>query len=167
MRSVDASGRETCAFQGRVFVRSAALLTDCGSAVFARRFMRSPCARRVDENGAFDMGATEDAVVREVDEEYASRPYGSVVYASEVLYWMGYTYRYWCMATGMSSKRAHAVCGAREMRGLYLAYHALDPEQCVERILESKGLSADSESDEEISRRVMESLRRLRSVNGW
>lgn len=64
-------------------------------------------------------------------------------------YWIGYVHRYWCLATGLSGKRACETCGTREMRGLYLAYHALDPaqyEHAVERGLELGYVAMDGRS---------------------
>lgn len=62
----------------------------------------------------------------------------------------------------MSSKRVYAICGAREMQGLYLAYHSLDPAQCVERILESKVGALDESDNEQLMRRALEALRVIR-----
>ena len=128
--------------------------------------MRSKEASRADEKGEFDPGVTEDSIVNDVDAAYGGRPYGSETYPPEVLYWMGYVYRYWVLATGMSSRRAHATCGAREMRDLYLAYHALDPAQCVERILEAKGIATDAPSDADLEQRALTILRRMRQMPG-
>lgn len=164
MKDVDVNDRAACSFQGRVFERSASLLRECGSAVFVRRFMRSDIARRVDENGSFDVGATVDGVVHDVDAVFAGRPYGSELYPPETLFWMGYLYRYWCFSVGVSSTQAYRTCSAREMSGLYFAYHTLDPAQCVERILESKGLPVE-ESDQQRLRRGVEALRRLRATS--
>lgn len=163
MRSVDAIGRDACAFQGRVFELSGSELPRCSSAVFVRRFMRSELARRVDERGSFDSGSTVEGVIVEVDAEYGGRPYGTALYPREALYWMGYTYRYWTISAGTTSKHAHAICGAREMLGLYEAYHTLDPAQCVERILEAKGQPTDAEDEDELMRRGVEALRRIRA----
>lgn len=124
--------------------------------------MRSAEASRADEMGSFDPGITEESVVNTVDAAYGRKPYGSETYPSEVLYWMGYVYRYWVLASGTSSRHAHATCGAREMRDLYLTFHALDPAQCVERILEAKGMSIDALSDANLERRALEILRRRR-----
>lgn len=162
MREVDSMGRDACAFQGRVFEASATELGTCGSAVFIRRFMRSDVARRVDRSGAFDVGAVEAAVVHEVDVEYGERPYGSAVFPPDVLYWIGYLYRYWCLAADASSRQVHGACGANEMRDLYPAYHTMDPAQCVERILEAKGLPSAELNDEQAMRRGVEALRRIR-----
>lgn len=160
MTQVGAEGIALCALQGKVFEASVVALPACGSAVFVRRFMRSGLARRVDEWRTFDAGADPVGVVREVDAEYGGAPYGSEHYPTEVLHWMGYVYRYWCLATGDSSRHVHAISGAREMRGLYYPYHALDPALAVERILEAHGVDPDARPDD-IARGV-EALRRIR-----
>ena len=158
MNKVDAMGLAVCRFQGRVFEISASALPTCGSAVFVRRFMRSNVAVRLDGGGYSAERMDPSEIVAEVDAEYAGKPYGSQAYATEALYWMGYVYRYWCIASGLSSKAAYAIAGAREMAQLYYPYHTLDPQQAIERILEAKGTSIHGD---DIARGV-EALRRIR-----
>lgn len=160
MRNIDESMRATCAFQGHMFEASAKKLTNCSSAVFVRRFMRSTVACRIDQNGVVWDGANPEDVVMEVDAEYDGKPYGKEIYPREVLYWMGYVYRCGAFVTNLSSSALYALVGAKELRGLYYAYHTLDPVQCVERILESKHV----ESQEDMLQRGVRALRRIRSA---
>ena len=158
MKAVEEAGLAVCRLQGKAFEASAAELPQCGSAVFVRRFMRSDLARRLDA-GAYESEVLEArAMVHEVDDEYGNARYGSQMYATEALYWMGYVYRYWCLAADMSSKAVYAIAGAREMRDLYFPYHTLDPMQAIGRILESKGLRAD---EDQIARgvRILRAIR--------
>lgn len=159
MREVDDWGRTICAFQGHVFQKSAELLGNTGSAVFVRRFMRSQTARRIDACEAIWEGAQPQDVTIDVDAEYGGKPYGREIYPCEVLYWMGYLYRYGCLATGLSSKELYSIVGARELRDLYFAYHSLDPAQCIERILEAKHVA---KGDDSLQRGVV-ALRRIRN----
>ena len=64
----------------------------------------------------------------------------------------------------ITQTRKAMISGAKEMSALYYAYHTLDPAQCVERILESKGLPPEELTDEQLMRLGVETLRRIRSA---
>ena len=148
MKQMDSEGLWLCRMQGTMF-RESLKTEESSSAVFIRRFMNSDVARRMDE-GNFPYGS--DPVVNEVVSLY-DHPYGSAHYSTEELYWIGYIYRYWSYIYGTSSKAVYRICGAREMRSLYFPYHSLDPEAAVGRILEAKGVRAET-PEEEIARGV-------------
>lgn len=146
MRSVSEEGKALCRWQGRVFEES---LTgsSSSSAVFIRRYMNSAAAARLDRCALATQTQTAAQMVDEVEREYGGRPYGRERFAAEELYWIGYIYRYWALALGMSSRKIGRIIGANELRGLYLPYHTMDAEQAVERIMEAKGADA-AERDE-------------------
>lgn len=129
-----------CRFQADVFEKSASVCT-CSSAVFVRRFMKSNLAKDMDTDPLSFGVSTPEAALRLIEEEYGTSSYGSVRYSEEVLRWMGYLFRYWASAYGESSRNIYRIVGARELCGLFEAYHCLDPDQAIERILESKGLN--------------------------
>lgn len=156
MRSFDADGLAICRFQGSLFERSLQL-AECGSAVFVRRFMFSRAAARMDAGG-FQYEAGGEDVFAELDGQYGTTCYGSARFAAEELYWMGYVYRYWAYVFGESSARIYQIIGARELRGLYPAYHSLDPMQAIERIVEAKGVAHERTLDEQVGL-----LRRIRA----
>lgn len=157
MRDFDAIGLEACRFQGSLFEQSADAL-ESGSAVFVRRFMNSRIAARMDESPLLYEAITNADVFDELERQYGTSSYGSERYGPEELYWMGYLYRYWAYVFEEESARAYRMVGARELRGLYPAYHTLDPRQAVERILEAKGAAREWSLDEQV-----ELLRRIRS----
>lgn len=125
--------------------------------------MRSDVARRLDGGGYTVEPMEPTAAALEVDAEYGGKPYGSKKLSTEALYWMGYVYRYWCLASGLSSKAVHSMAGANEMAALYYPYHTLDPQQAIERIMESKGLDIN---EDEIARGVR-ILRQIRHTLGY
>ena len=47
----------------------------------------------------------------------------------------------------MSILRVNKVIKPKELRGLFLPYHTMDPSQAIERILEAKGLFTDEETE--------------------
>ena len=137
MRKLTEDERRLCSQQAQIFEESVDT-SSCGSAVFVRRFMHSSLARRMDSQPIPLEQAPIHQLVKDVDDEFGD-PYGSEAYSPEEMHWMGYLYRYWCCAAGKTSKAVYRIVGAREMHGLYTAYHTLDPAQAIERILESKG----------------------------
>ncbi|MGN0038170.1 MAG: hypothetical protein ACI36Y_03415 [Coriobacteriales bacterium] len=156
MRGLDEAGRKLCKAQAEVFAASTRA-SESSSAVFARRFMRSELARRLDAGSfMFEAGSAEECV-REVEAAYGGKPYGSERYSADEMYWMGYFYRVYCLSTGSSSAAAYAVVGARELRSLYYPYHSLDIEQAVQRVREAKGVS-----DEDLVAKGVAILKRIR-----
>ena len=139
MKMLDSAELALCRMQGELFERSPEL-TSCSSPVFIRRFMNSRLAKRFDAGSLLQESSTMDSLVEELEQEYGPSEYGQVRYGTEVLYWMGYLYRYWCIGLGISSKSAYKVAPARELSELYVPYHSLDPAQAIERIYEAKGI---------------------------
>ena len=94
-----------------------------------------------------------------IEEEYGASKYGSVKYNLNELYWIGYLYRYFSYTYNMSSIQVYKIVKPKELRGLYLPYHTLDPSQAIERILEAKGYPIN---EEEELKRQYEIFRRIR-----
>ena len=78
-----------------------------------------------------------------IDEEYGVSNYGTVKYTHNEMYWIGYIYRYFAIACEMTSAQVYKMIKPKELKGLFLPYHTMDPSQAVERILEAKGLLMD------------------------
>lgn len=144
MKEIDSQGLEECRFQAAVFQESLERCA-CSSAVFIRRFMYSSVARRLDAGGFLFESSSTEAVFDYLDEEYGETAYGSVKLDADILYWVGYMYRYWAYTLAMSSVQIYKLCGAREMAGLYYSYHSLDPAQAIERIMEAKGIDPNED----------------------
>ena len=159
MRKMDHYGLKLCQFQAELF-QSSVDQTECSSGIFIRRFMYSDLAKRMDKDGfLFDATDIEDAL-SEIEIEFGSSNYGKIKYGSEELYWAGYIYRYWSYINEKSSKQIYKIIKPEELRKLYFPYHSLDPEQVIERIKESKGIT----SEDDIKRGV-EILRKVRARN--
>lgn len=95
-----------------------------------------------------------------VEEQYGPSGYGSEKYTYNEMYWMGYVYRYYAYTYQCSSVSVYKTIKPKELRGLFLPYHTLDPSQAIERILEAKGISENRELDimhqYEVFRRIRE-----------
>ena len=157
MNSFTYSDFELCRMQGKIFENSR--FYKDSSPVFIRRFMYSDIARRMDEGG-YMFESTGDMLLHEDAASENSNP-RKVCFSREELYWIGYIYRYWAIMTGAASKKIFKIAPSREMRELYYPYHSLSPEQAIERILESKGIS----NEDEISKGVR-ILRRIKKEKG-
>lgn len=146
MRDLDRDGRLLCEMQGAIFEKSAEEY-GTSSAVFVRRYMNSEYAARMDKEGFLDRPSDADEAFESLDEQYGSSRYGTVHYAPDELYWIGYVYRLWTYVYGISSKRAYRICNAADMHSVYYAYHTMDPLQAIERLMEAKGVSLGGEVD--------------------
>ena len=75
------------------------------------------------------------------------------VYTIDTLEEKGYqplAYRYFSYTYDLLSSQVYKIIKPKELRGLFLPYHTLDPSQAIERILEAKGLLLDE--DDELNR---------------
>lgn len=54
----------------------------------------------------------------------------------DVLFWMGYVYRYWQLLTGDSSAKIYKITDVETMRRNYLMFHTMDPEMAIESFVE-------------------------------
>lgn len=86
-------------------------------------------------------------ILNMIEEDYGASKYGSVKYNLNELYWIGYLYRYFSYTYNMSSIQVYKIVKPKELRGLYLPYHTLDPSQAIERILGSKNLLLDEKKN--------------------
>lgn len=62
----------------------------------------------------------------------------------------------------MMTKQVYKIVKPKELRGLFLPYHTMDPSQAIERILEAKGLFVDEEAE---LQRQYEIFKRIRKQN--
>ena len=75
------------------------------------------------------------------------------------LYWIGYIYRYYAYTYDKTSRQVYKTVKPKELRGLFLPYHTMDPAQAIDRILEAKGLANDNVDEE---KRQFEIFKRIR-----
>lgn len=142
MKNIDKDGLLVCSIQGKVFLNSLTYFK-CSSEIFMRRFMMSEIVKEFDSLSILDDTLTIDNVYERLEEEFGETNYGKVKYSSEVLYWIGYVYRYMAYTYDLSSKQVYKIIKPKELNELYYVYHTFDCSQAIERILEQKGISFD------------------------
>ena len=125
-----------------------------------QRFMRSRIAKRLDDESVLESNIQAEDILQLVNEEYGFSNYGSVKYTRNEMYWIGYIYRYFVITYELTSMQVYKIVKPKELKGLFLPYHTMDPSQAIERILEAKGLFTDEKMELE---RQYEIFKRIRN----
>lgn len=124
-----------CDIQGRLFELS--LTQSFNSASFIKEFMLSDVAANLDSSYNRMQWAGEEYLLEELMAEKQNELLiDDAQYSKEVLYWSGYTYRYWHYLTGESSKQIYRQASALTMKRNFLMFHTMDPEIAVEDLKE-------------------------------
>jgi len=155
MKKIDKDGLSLCNLQGNLFVYSVEN-TLCSSEIFMRRFMTSDISKEFDSLSILDDSLTIKEIINEIDEEYGKTSYGKVKYEKEVMFWIGYIYRYFAYTYDLSSKYVYKLIKPKELNELYYVYHTFDPSVAIERILEEKKLSFEIDNQ---NKRLLKMLR--------
>lgn len=158
MRKISKDGLLLCKLQAEAFENSIDKM-DTSSEIFIRRFMKSEIAKRLDNESILESNIQVNDILELINEEYGISNYGSVKYTRNEIYWIGYIYRYFAFTYEMSSAQVYKIVKPKELRGLFLPYHTMDPAQAIERILEAKEMIVDEETE---LKRQYEIFRRIR-----
>ena len=128
---MDSIQLKLCDIQGRLFERSTAFASEG----FIRDFMNSEVAEHLDSpyNKLQWMG--EEYLLEELEDEKELATDGEK-YSTEVLYWIGYLYRYWACSRGEKSKRIYRQAPAKTMKRNYMVFHTFDPEISIDDLIE-------------------------------
>ncbi len=158
MKKISKDGLLLCELQAETFENSIDKI-ESSSEIFIRRFMKSEIAKRFDNESVLESNIQANDVLELVIEQYGASDYGSVKYTRNEIYWIGYIYRYFAFTYELTSAQVYKIVKPKELRGVFLPYHTMDPAQAVERILEAKGILMDE--NEELNRQY-EIFKRIR-----
>ncbi|MDY2613187.1 MAG: antitoxin [Lachnospiraceae bacterium] len=159
MKKIDRDGLLLCELQAKAFEISIDM-TSTSSEIFIRRFMNSRIAKTIDNGAVLQTNMQSKDILNRIEEQYGTSEYGSVKYTHNEMYWIGYLYRYFSYTYALSSVQVYKIIKPKELRGLFLPYHTMDPAQAIERILEAKGILLDDEAE---LKRQYEIFRRIRN----
>ena len=127
---------QLCDIQGRLFKLS--VQRGISSAEFIKVFMKSATAKALDSTYNRMQWAGEEYLLEEVIDEAADRfKKPSEVYSEELIYWIGYIYRYWHYVTGESSKEIIKLAPVKVMKQNYEQLYMMTPKEVIE-ILKKK-----------------------------
>lgn len=124
-----------CDIQGRLFELSG--VRKINSAAFVKLFMTSATAKALDSKYNRMQWAGEEYLLEEVVSVVGSAlPSDGEIFANEVLYWIGYIYRYWHYYTGEDSAKIYKQASAETMKRNYMLFHTMAPELAIEDLKE-------------------------------
>ena len=124
-----------CDIQGRLFELSGE--KQLPSAAFIKAFMTSETAKELDSRYNRMQWMGEEYLLEEIMSSAAETFSGNgEVYQNEILYWIGYIYRYWHYYTGESSARIIRQAPAATMKRNYMMFHTMDPVLAIEDLKE-------------------------------
>ena len=124
-----------CDIQGRLFELS--VDRKIGSAGFVKTFMNSETAKALDSTYNRMQWVGEEYLLEEIVEGAEGKLRLSVeTYSKDMIYWIGYVYRYWHYYTGESSRAIYKQAPVETMKRNYLMFHTMAPEVAIEDLKE-------------------------------
>lgn len=124
-----------CDIQGRLFELSAE--KKYNSAAFIKAFMMSDTAKELDSKYNRMQWAGEEYLLEEVASVAGeSLTRNGEIFSADVLYWIGYIYRYWHYYNGEDSAKIYKQAPAQIMKRNYMIFHTMDPVLAIEDLKE-------------------------------
>lgn len=124
-----------CDIQGRLFELSAD--SKYGSANFVKAFMTSEVAIALDSTYNRMQWAGEEYLLEELADLTGDKlSKDGEIYSKDILYWMGYLYRYWHYYTKEDSVKIYRQAPVVTMKRNYLMFHTMAPELAIEDLKE-------------------------------
>lgn len=131
MANLDLQQRQLCDIQGRLFELS--LQEGYASEEFVEKFMNSKAAAALDDVYDRLQWAGEEYLLEEIADEVGLSK--GALLDREVMYWMGYVYRYWHYYTGAMSKEIYELADVERMKESWLGFHTLDVEMAIDDLI--------------------------------
>lgn len=124
-----------CDIQGRLFELSADKKLD--SATFVKIFMASQTAKELDSKYNRMQWAGEEYLLEEIISDAGDiLTANGEIFPKDVLYWIGYIYRYWHYYTDEDSAKIYKQAPVETMMRNYLIFHTMAPEVAIEDLKE-------------------------------
>ena len=124
-----------CDIQGRLFELSAE--KEIPSAAFIKAFMTSKTAKELDSRYNRMQWMGEEYLLEEVYSVAGNAFSGpGEVFRKDVLYWIGYIYRYWHYYSGDDSVKILRQAPVETMKRNYMIFHTMDPVLAIEDLKE-------------------------------
>lgn len=125
-----------CDMQGKLFEIGAERGYE--SASFIQAFMSSKIARELDSAFNYMQWAGKEYIMERMEDELSDSLHFGEVWDAEILFWIGYVYRYWHFLTGESSKSILRQAPPKRLQTLYYGYHTFSVELAIEKLKENK-----------------------------
>lgn len=134
MENFTSEKRQLCDIQGRLFECALKAGVDCP--LFIEGFMNSNTAAALDDVYDRLQWSGEEYIFEELNEEVNGLKKDGITYSLEVMYWIGYTYRYWHYYTNESSREIYKIADAGTMNECWLGFHTSDVEMAIDDLKE-------------------------------
>lgn len=134
MENFSLEKRQLCDIQGRLF--ELALKNGYDSPAFIETFMNSKAAAALDDIYDRLQWAGEEYILDELNDEAGGLKKAGITYSLEVMYWAGYTYRYWHYYTGENSPEIYKIADAEMMNECWMGFHTFDVEMAIDDLKE-------------------------------
>ena len=120
-----------CDIQGRLFELSAE--KKYNSAAFVKAFMTSDTAKALDSEYNRMQWAGEEYLLEEIVSAAGDLlTADGEIYDTDILYWIGYIYRYWHYYSGEDSAKIYKQAPVETMKRNYMIFHTMDPVLAIE-----------------------------------
>ena len=124
-----------CDIQGRLFELSAE--KKYNSAAFVKAFMTSDTAKALDSEYNRMQWAGEEYLLEEIVSAAGDLlTADGEIYDTDILYWIGYIYRYWHYYSGEDSAKIYKQAPVETMKRNYMFFHTMDPVLAIEDLKE-------------------------------
>lgn len=124
-----------CDIQGRLFELSAE--RKLNSAAFIKAFMMSDTAKELDSKYNRMQWAGEEYLLEEISSAAGeSLTKNGEIFSADMLYWIGYIYRYWHYYNGENSAKIYKQAPVETMKRNYMIFHTMDPVLAIEDLKE-------------------------------
>ena len=124
-----------CDIQGRLFELSAD--NSYESSTFIKVFMTSDVAKALDSTYNRMKWAGEEYLLEELTAIKGNNLIKKgEIYSKDILYWIGYLYRYWHFYKNESSVKIYKQAPAKIMKRNYLIFHTMAPELAIDDLKE-------------------------------
>lgn len=134
MENLTLEKRQLCDIQGRLFELALKNGYDCP--LFIETFMNSKAAAALDDVYDRLQWAGEEYILEELQEEAHGLKKAGTIYTLEVMYWTGYTYRYWHYYKNQCSREIYKIADCQMMNECWLGFHTLDVEMAIDDLQE-------------------------------
>lgn len=124
-----------CDIQGRLFELSAE--KKYNSAAFVKAFMTSDTAKALDSEYNRMQWAGEEYLLEEIVSAAGDLlTADGEIYDTDILYWIGYIYRYWHYYSGEDSAKIYKQAPVETIKRNYMIFHTMDPVLAIEDLKE-------------------------------
>ena len=141
MNKIDDYGLFICRYISDLFEYST-LKKDCSSKNFIKAYVFSSLQKRT-ENKSFMIDSIDISNAYEEIKKEKKLTRGNDIYPSYVMSWIGYIMKYFSYQTGISERVLYGYIKPEELYRLYEAYHSLDNDLVVKRIIEAKNIRTE------------------------